>query len=61
MIYSVNCDNCPYAARYIKKSTADERAGTHAHKLRHRAVVSDGFQETAHDHRHDQTSPEVQP
>jgi len=40
MIYSVNCDNCPYAARYIKKSTADERAGTHARKLRHRAVVT---------------------
>jgi hypothetical protein len=59
MIYSVKCDNCPYAARYITTSTASDRAETHARRLRHRAVVSDGFRDTVHDHRHDQTSPGV--
>ena len=51
MIYSVNCDNCPYAGRYIRASTANEKAGTHARTFRHRVVVTDGFRDDVHDHR----------
>ncbi len=59
MIYSVKCENCRYANRYVDRSTAHDRAGSHARRLRHRAVVTDGQQGTVHDHRHDQTLPEV--
>ncbi len=59
MIYSVRCENCRYANRYVDLSTAHDRAGSHARGLRHRAVVTDGQRDTVHDHRHDQTSPGV--
>ncbi len=59
MIYTVKCDNCPYAARYVDMSTANDRAGTHARRLHHRAVMNDGYRDTVHDHRRDQTPPGV--
>lgn len=59
MIYSVKCENCRYANRYVDMSTANDRAGSHARRLRHRAVVTDGQRDTVHDHRHDQISSGV--
>ncbi|MGH3899456.1 MAG: hypothetical protein ACRDTA_14695 [Pseudonocardiaceae bacterium] len=56
MIYAVKCKNCPYANRYVDMSTAHDRAGNHARRLRHRIAVTDGQRDTVHDHRHDQTS-----
>ncbi len=58
MIYSVKCDNCPYAHRYVDRSTANDRVASHARRLRHRAIVTDGQRDTVHDHRYDQTPPE---
>jgi hypothetical protein len=30
MIYSVKCEDCPYANRYVDMSTANDRAASHA-------------------------------
>jgi hypothetical protein len=50
MIYSVKCENCRYANRYVDMSTTHDRAGSHARRLRHRAIVTDGQRDTVHDH-----------
>jgi hypothetical protein len=51
VIYTVKCQDCTYASRYVQMSTAHERARDHAVRLCHRAVVTDCHTDTAHDHR----------
>lgn len=61
MIYTVKCQDCPYASRYVEMSTAHDRARGHALRLCHRAVVTDGHTDTVYDHRRNHTASEVSP